>query len=365
MTDNLKARIKNMIHDEHDKRIKVLCSDESPFGVVLRVALEKHTTPQCKMRCFIEGMYSWYKISKDEFYLDLSKCLIEYANLIFNNRIEQNFFRELILEKWLDYSAEEFPYLIMDCKDRMKSLISEINDLVDKTLKSQIADELLVKVPKLFEEGEQNEAKEILDELEHNYASSRNKDIYGVMFIVEYYDRVRDLDNPEYLRTAAIRLGENCIRFMRQNAITVLSLKDFIREPKDNGYSSYQFVIRGTNNPLELQIRSMSMHRNNENPASPASHLTYKNTPFNNYLNNIVDEIYGVCPESSDIFEKELKRKENHRNRFGVTDGIPLFSFSRLCRTPNGEIPTSLECLDKFEEVELLAELYASHKSKD
>ena len=359
MDTELKKRIEDMVESEYEKWIQPLCSYTSPIGLVLRVALENHTTPQCKLRCVIEGFYSWYLISKDDFYLELSEGLIQYANLVYNNRIEMNFFRELVLEKWMDFSKDEFPYLVVDIHDRMKSLTSEINELVDKTLKSFIARDMTHRAFEIFDDEEREEAVQILLELENKYSSSRNTDIYGAMLVVEYCDRIRDCDNPQSLRSATLRLAENCISFMEQNNIIILSQKNFITDPKVNEYSSFHLVIQGIKSPLEIQFRSLSMHIHNEDPESPASHLTYKDTPFNNFLRAIVDEVYGTCLQNPRTFKEAIEAEEIQKQRIGITDGIPLFSVARIHRTPNGEIPRSLKELKKFESVEKLAELYA------
>lgn len=359
MNTELKKRIEDMIESEYDKWIHPLYSDTSPIGLILRVALENHTTPQCKLRCVIEGFYSWYLISKDDFYLELSEGLIQYANLVYNNRIEMNFFRELILEKWMDYSASEFPYLVVDIHDRMKSLTSEINDLVDKTLKSFISRDLIQRAFDLFCDEERQEAAQILIDLGNKFSNSRNTDIYGAMFVVDYCDRIRDCDNPEFLRKATLKLAKNCMSFMEQNNINILSQKNFITNPKVNEYSSFHVVIQGIKSPLEIQFRSLSMHYHDEDPESPASHLSYKDRPFNNFLKAIVDDVYGICPQNPRTFKEAIEAEEIQKQRIGITDGIPLFSVARMHRTPNGEIPRALEELEKFEAIEKLAELYA------
>lgn len=362
---DLKDRIYKMVEDEYMVRIKPFCSDVNPIKWILEVALKSHTTPQCKVRCCIEGLYSWYKISKDEFYLELTDKLIEYANLVFNNRLEMNIFRELILERWLDYSAKDFPYIVMDFNDRMKSLVSELNDLVDKTLKMYICKDFATKIDELFKEDEREEAAQIVNKLVNKYDDSRNRDIYGVMFVVDYYDRIRDCDDPEMLKLATLKLAQNCVEFMELNNITIVSLKDFISEPKDNSYSCFQFVIQGTKSPLEIQFRSLTMHHRNEDPNSPASHKKYKNTEFNNFLNAIVSKMYGMPIKNPQNFQDEIENEEISKRRLGITDGIPLFSIMRIHRTPNGEIPKKRAELEKFEEVEMLAELYAKHFRED
>ena len=383
-----KNRIEEMITPLYEQGINFLMSDKSPIDILLKVALTCHTTPQCKIRSTIEGLYSWSKFSKvgfyidckdtkdtdvsiyipNDFYLELSECLIQYANLVFNNKIEVDFYRDLILGKWLDFSANEFPYLVMDVNDRVKSLASEINDLVDKTLKRFICKGLLEKAELIFEEKDLEETKTTLRSLARNYSASRNKDIYGLMFVVEYYDRIRDSDDPEYLKMATLKLGENALEFFKQNNIKILSVKDFITNPKKgSNYCSYQFVIVGFNSPFEIQFKSLSMHNSNEDPESTASHKRYKDKPFNNHLNGIVDELYGVPPVApkaiaeAEIFKFEMKRDEILNNRLGITEGIPLFGVSRIHRTPNGEIPKSLNELESFEKMELLAELYAKY----
>ena len=384
LEENLTNRIEEMIYPLYTQGIDFLMSKKSPIDILLKVALTCHTTPQCKIKSVIEGLYSWSKFSQvgfnleckngttiyipNEFYLELSECLIKYANLVFNNKIEVDSYRDLIFVKWLDFSAEEFPYLVMDVNDRVKSLTSEINDLVDKTLKRFICKGLMEKADDIFRENVK-EAKAYLDSLAQSFSKSRNKDIYGVMFVVEYYDRIRDADNPEFLRTATLNLGKNAVRFFEQNNITILSVKDFITTPKQEScYSSYQFVIVGLNTPLEIQFKSLSMHQSNEDPESLASHKRYKDKPFNNHINSIVDRIYGIPPIApktlleSEIFKFEKKRDEILNNRLGITEGIPLFGVSRIHRTPNGEIPKSLDELESFEKMEFLAELYAKYQ---
>ena len=101
------------------------------------------------------------------------------------------------------------------------------------------------------------------------------------------------------------------------------------------------------------------MHYHDEDPESPASHLSYKDRPFNNFLKAIVDDVYGICPQNPRTFKEAIEAEEIQKQRIGITDGIPLFSVVRMHRTPNGEIPRTLEELEKFEAIEKLAELYA------
>ena len=382
---DIKRRInQEMVKPLYNQGINFLMSNSSPIGSVLKTALQCHTTPQCKTMSMIQGLYSWYKLPKvgfelstdkltipihRNFYLEISEALIEYANLVYNNGIEIEFYRNLIFEKWIPYTKEEFPYLVMDVNDRVKSLISELNDVIDKTLKRFICLGILEKVDELFEKDEIDEASQVLIEMSQKNADSRNKDTYGVMFVVEYYDRVRDADDPEFIRMATLKLGENCVRYFRQNNILILKIKDFITTPKLNShYSAYQFVAIGLHTPLELQFKSLSMHRNNEDPSSPASHKTYKNKPFNNFLNNIVDEICGkpplapTNPSEQEIFEFEFRRDVILNSRIGITEGVPLFGVSRIQQTPNGEVPRNLEDVSPFENLELLAELYARYQ---
>lgn len=380
---NLKDRIDEMINQLYKPGIDFLMSPLSPIETILKTALTSHTTPQCKIRSTIEGFYSWYQLKKvsfclttdeisikipSEFYLEISESLIEYANLVFNNAIEIEFYRNLIFQKWIPYTTQDFPYLIMDVNDRVKSLISEVNDLVDKTLKRFICKGLLENADEIFGDEELNEAKTILKSLARSYSLSRNKDVYGIMFVIEYYDRIRDDDNPEFIKAATLRLGENCVKYFKQNNIRILKVKDFITNPKPySHYSSFQFVSIGLNTPLELQFKSLSMHKQNEDPDSPASHKRYKNRPFNNYLNEIVDQIYGTIPlapkepSEKDIFLFEFKREEILNARMGITEGIPLFGVSRIHQAPNGEIPNSLSELQCFEKMELLEELYSKY----
>lgn len=51
-------------------------------------------------------------------------------------------------------------------------------------------------------------------------------------------------------------------------------LKDYIKDPKPNGYQCLQFVIGWESHPLEVQIRTEKMHRNAEYGSS--SHWEYK-----------------------------------------------------------------------------------------
>ncbi len=364
----------------YEQGINYLCSDKSPIGGSLKVALENHTTPQCRVRTVVEGLYSWYKLSGGinleyegtqiyiprEFYLELSECLLRYANIVFNNSLEINFYRELIFQKWLDFSSKEFPYLVMDVHDRMKSLISEINDLVDKSLKRFICLGLLEKAEILFPPESINEAKKSLVELSKNFQRSRNKDIYGVMFVIEYYNKLKDADAPEVLKAATLKLGQNAVSFFKKNNIKVIQIKDFISSPKDL-YQSYQFVLIGWSTPLEIQLKTRSMHTTNEDPSKSSSHANYKNTRFNNFLNGIVDEVCGVPPivpnilSKSEIFNCKLKHDEILNDRHGITIGIPMFGCSRIYRTPNGEIPEEIHDLNSFEDMELLAGLLSKN----
>lgn len=349
-----------MIEPLYEQGIDFLINS-SPIRCILTSALRCNTTPQCKTRTVIEGLYSWYKFKNvgfelrtdklsievsPEFYLEIAKALIDYAGVVHRNKVEIDFYRNILFYQWIPSTSTEFPYLVMDTQDRIKSLVSELNDLFNKTLRKFLYLGILEKVSDLFEDKEVEEASQLLKKLARKNGNARNMDTYGVMFLIEYCNKSED---EEYLKNATLRIGKQCENFLQENNVDILKRCDFITHPKRNSYSSYQIVVRGLKTPLEIQFKSVFMHENNENPASPASHKRYKDTRLNNFLNKIVDDVYGKPPLAP-------------KKRIGITEGIPLFGISRIYQTPNGEIPAGLEELESFENIEELAEIYAKYK---
>lgn len=351
-TDSLKEKISKTVKKEVEgKRILEYSKPNSPLMIIIRTALNNHYTPQCKVRCVIEGCFSYYTLSKDIVYLKLSEDLIRYANQVYSNEQEHNFLRRFIFEDWLrNYCKEDFPYLGLRTKHREKSLISEINDLLKKILSEQYARELLGKVEELYPRNTL-EASEILRNLINEYQKAKNTDIEGIMFIVFYNERKTDTEYPLFMAKSAWALGQNFIQFCKKQEVDI-KVKDYISNPKTSGYEALH-VILGT---VEIQFLSETQHRRNEDPKNPNSHIAYKSKQYF-YIagNQLVDEVCGKPkPNPKNDFSIKFENTKIMRKRLGISEGISVFDESNFHRTPNDMIPKSLTELKEFENIEEL-----------
>ena len=98
------------------------------------------------------------------------------------------------------------------------------------------------------------------------YVTKHKKDIFEVLDIYA----LRLIYNTKKECYKALRIINNNFTVIEEQKI-----RDFIKEPKENGYQSIHLNILLDNYPLEIQIRTVDMHNNAEFGVS--AHFHYKN----------------------------------------------------------------------------------------
>ncbi len=105
------------------------------------------------------------------------------------------------------------------------------------------------------------------------------------------------------LRIILFDTANSCYEVMRVLLNTFnckpLVFKDYVENPKENGYQSLHFVVKLLNRYIEFQIRTNDMHKTAE--YGTASHSLYKNVGYS-YWNSNLDAI-----SHRDIRERILK----------------------------------------------------------
>ena len=107
----------------------------------------------------------------------------------------------------------------------------------------------------------------------------------------------------------------------RQNDLTVVSVKDYIRHPKESGYKSYHMLVtvpvflsdRVVNTRTEIQIRTMAM----DFWASLEHKLRYKKDIDQELLDELSDELVQCSLESArlDMKMQEIRQKIEESNK--------------------------------------------------
>ena len=100
----------------------------------------------------------------------------------------------------------------------------------------------------------------------------------------------------------------------RQSDITVLSIKDYIKNPKPSGYKSYHMIVtipiflsdRMVDTKVEIQIRTIAM----DFWASLEHKMRYKKNIPENHVKYLQDELYDCARQSAELDN----RMQNIRN---------------------------------------------------
>jgi len=115
--------------------------------------------------------------------------------------------------------------------------------------------------------------------------------------------------------------------------------KDYIANPKPNGYKSIHTGVMSENNrPIEIQIRTKEMHYFNE--YGVAAHWIYKSKGHKkSNLDQSISDLKRIIDETKDLSNKE----------FVETLSRDMFSSEIFAQTPNGKIikfPKGANCID-------------------
>ena len=211
------------------------------------------------------------KIKDEKFkerFLDIfEKTLLPLAYQLGMQNIKEEFLEKLMFLKYKDnfdfinnYILEHYPYKNLEV---MKEII--INHLKSKNHKP----------------------------INYNYRYKSPGSIYQKLFLRKEKSKI-----SEILDVYALRLIYNtkkeCYKALKyiQNNFTLIdtdeiTIRDFIKNPKPNGYKSIHLNIMLNNYPLEIQIRTIDMHNNAEFGVS--AHFHYKNIDYSEKDSRLID----------------------------------------------------------------------------
>lgn len=282
-------RGKYMIQQKDDTSSKsstCVSTDIRPIVVLNPYLCNSSAEPQRDLAEAINEYQEDLMIKNNNFWLDSlhASSLLEYSNTISNRVLLQkiSFDAELLFDK----IAHDNPDIFLSCKGRIKCLVE-----VEKKLNM-----LIYKTP---EHVKKQRGKDAVPE-DKDYINSLQmfKDTLGFRYIFdglpeeELLKRINSVANilikfmitlgytPEIAnRPISTEAIEDCSLKIDENYLSFF--KDYISNPKENGYQSLHIVFRHTASGrfVEFQFRTMKQHVEAE--YGKAHHNAYKENRYN------------------------------------------------------------------------------------
>ncbi|MDP3965951.1 MAG: TGS domain-containing protein [archaeon] len=189
-----------------------------------------------------------------------------------------------------------------------------------KKITKELSKEVAPKIKNVKIKGREKQIYSIYEKItKRKIPLDKQKDQFGVRIITEREEDcyiIFEIINEKYT------LVEN-------------TLKDFIKNPKENGYRSLHFCIKDGEKVVEIQVRTTEMDEMAEEGA--ASHWTYK-------------KIKGDAKfEKKTAWLKEVLKLKKKENSFFEEIKINLFKDKIYCYTPKGKtvsLPPGSSTLD-------------------
>ncbi len=241
-------------------------------------------------------------------------------------------------------------YAPLSARLSLKEIKNKLEDACFKFLEPKMYEQLSLD-ERLNKEERQLQVKIIIEKIEQALTTMGIKGkVYGrEKHLASVYNKLKSkqLTLGQIYDLMAVRVivdtVEECYAVLgRINAMFAIipnRFKDYIATPKPNGYQSIHTCILAENNrPVEVQIRTHTMHHFNE--YGVAAHWIYKDkghkaSSFDksiNWLKELIDE------------NKDLTSKE-----FTETVKRDMFNSEIYAQTPNGKIikfPVGANCID-------------------
>lgn len=209
---------------------------------------------------------------------------------------------ESTLDDDLAVQYEEFLYRVQPCLKRYRAAMKEMRvrfEILDDSFEDannrnpiHHIESRLKKPYSIFEKLGRYELPRTIEQMEENIF-----DVAGVRIIVSYLDDVYTLLNM----------------LQKQDDLAIIQLKDYIVNPKPNGYRSLHFICRvpinfreeRINVPVEVQIRTVAM----DMWASLEHGLRYKTTVKLDEQDDVdVAEELRVCSDIIEDVECRMQR---------------------------------------------------------
>ncbi|KAH7423895.1 hypothetical protein KP509_12G079500 [Ceratopteris richardii] len=195
---------------------------------------------------------------------------------------------------------------------------AELEDLCFKYLENRDFQELSIKLSEGFRERTILSAIETLDKsltsegIQYLDLSGRPKNLYSIhKKMILKGRKIDDIYDVQGLRLIVAN-KEDCYSALKVVHSIWQSipgkLKDYITQPKLNGYQSLHTVVWGDDGfPLEIQIRTMDMHYQAE--FGVAAHWRYKegNAPHSSFVLQMVEWARWVLTWQNEILDTKLR----------------------------------------------------------
>ncbi len=323
---------------------KKTCSKQYYKNQYLEYAIKNNHSLQCISRDYARFLYFGSSLTKRESDLYHSNNILNYLHNYVDFKGKQ--YITSLLNQFLDEVEQENDFIILFCSGRKKGFRSfEAKNRYILLMQSVYS--YILENSKTFKEF--NELNSIEQEtfllhfanlLEMNDEKDPTSDLNGYRLIV---DQISKQCTEEDRILFCYTLKKNLISFFKRHGFVISHEKDYIKNKKyDTGYQSLHLKITILGTPIEIQIRTSSMHYEAE--YGTANHdKIYKDTILQNFLK---DFMYELSENSS--------RVSNENN--GLLHSTLLMRRT-ISKTHDSEIPKTPEDFQLFENMKLLEKM--------
>lgn len=343
-----------------------ICNDNYYKNMFFKYALEEHNSFQCVVRTYAEMLKCANELTGNDLDLMHANALIDVLR-IYDDVKSQEYINQLFY--FFRKECEiDFEYLIAKSNGRIKSAISSDAKQRNKILRFaiyrrlyncsieeiqmffknnlvNILDILGEKVLKTeiesftFSEKDKELIKSHLKALmEKNSKKKLHKDMVGYRVVVSSVRQTTDEDFlTHFLDTFTKKLKE----FMLKNGYEYSSEKNYVAQPKENGYQSIHLVFEIQQIPVEIQIRTKRMDNHAESGAASHDEVYKKANCIYSFLDSFATKV------SENVGKRDIHEE------VGILKPLDI-SNRPWCSMPREEIPYTPSELKSFENKELV-----------
>jgi len=342
----------------------------------LEEAIRTHLSPRCIIRTYAEMLKTAYRFTNDNTDMLHANALLNYLR-ISDDEKDLEYINDLVYylrNKFCEEYKEEFPYLILKPNGRIKAFTSyeanernkllrfkilrdlntssteELNKTVIK-YKTKIINQLqktysdeeelekrVSSLGSVFSSENEKDVKTYIHEaLENTIKKNSHSDLVGYRLIVYSINHSTEEDVLlEYITPLEKKIKD----FFLNEGFLCFKKKDFIANPKENGYKSLHLLFEIMQISVEFQIRTKRMDDIAEH-GSAAHDKEYKNkNPMYIFVNDLV---------------------RSFSDKYGKTDvhellGLlkPLDTSNRPWNSTSETIPYTPKELKEFEDIDFI-----------
>jgi len=249
-----------------------------------------------------------FKIPAKKFDLSIYQSSPDYDTLNYRYDLYNTIYKDKIIEEFVaerKYLREHFPNVLFNTKIRQKSKFSYEDKIIERMIKNQS-----------LEESERK--------------SCFIRDTIAGRHIISSVD---DTTDPKVLTNYCFKFKEALKEFRKTKEgdnFNIVLEKDYIKNPKENGYQSIHFLSEDKDNPdciYETQIRTFDMEEKSKKDETIA-HNTYKPLIIDEFASLRVPTYISITPyndENGNPIVHTPPSKESFYHFYG-------FSFSEYAK---------------------------------